>query len=188
MKSFREYLAESKKMYTFKVKVAGDLPEKFTEGLKNILSDRKASYIEKVNSTPIQPQPLDFPSLQNIEVSVFEIACEYPISLQEMLEKVKQLDIPESHVIVRSGTDTGEMERATFDLEAENGESLLNDVECKDATKIKHKDYFGDDFNKNFLKDLQKTAKERVKEEGQGEYKLPKAKQDKVGAKSAMGS
>ena len=188
MKSFREYLAESKKMYTFKVKVAGEMPEKFLESLKNVLSDRQASHIEKVNSTPIQSQPLDFPSLQNVEVSVFEVACEYPINTQEMLERVKQLDIPESHIIVRSGTDTGDMERSTFDLKAESGEALLNDSECKDAAKIKHKDYFGDDFNKGFLKDLQKVAKERTKEEGKGEYKLPKAKQDKAGVKSAMGS
>ena len=29
MKTFREYLAESKKTYPFKVRVAGDLPENF---------------------------------------------------------------------------------------------------------------------------------------------------------------
>jgi L-2-hydroxyglutarate oxidase LhgO len=33
MKTFKEYLTESKKVYSFKVKVAGELPEKFQEGL-----------------------------------------------------------------------------------------------------------------------------------------------------------
>jgi hypothetical protein len=69
------------------------------------------------------------------------------------------------------------------------GEALLdeNDLDASN-TKIKHKDYFGDEFNKGFLKDLSKTAKQQKKENGQGEYKLPKAKTDKAGAKSAMGS
>jgi hypothetical protein len=69
------------------------------------------------------------------------------------------------------------------------GEALLDENDLDAAnTKIKHKDYFGDEFNKGFLKDLSKTAKQQKKENGQGEYKLPKAKTDKAGAKSAMGS
>jgi ABC-type phosphate/phosphonate transport system substrate-binding protein len=37
MKPFTEYLAESKKIYNFKVKVAGELPEAFQENLKTAL-------------------------------------------------------------------------------------------------------------------------------------------------------
>jgi hypothetical protein len=37
MKPFKEYLAESKKVYNFKVKVAGELPESFQENLKTAL-------------------------------------------------------------------------------------------------------------------------------------------------------
>jgi len=71
-----------------------------------------------------------------------------------------------------------------------SGESLLAEVDLDKGTgKIKHKDYFGDDFNRGFLKDLEKSAKQRKKDEtGPTEYKLPKAKTNKVGLKSAMGS
>jgi hypothetical protein len=34
MKTFKEYLTESKKVYNFKIKVAGDLPEDFEKNLK----------------------------------------------------------------------------------------------------------------------------------------------------------
>ena len=37
MKTFKEYLAESKKLYSFKIKIAGDLPEGFKENLKDRL-------------------------------------------------------------------------------------------------------------------------------------------------------
>ena len=33
MKTFKEYLVENKKIYSFKIKVAGDVPEKFQEAL-----------------------------------------------------------------------------------------------------------------------------------------------------------
>ena len=186
MKSFREYLIESKKVYTFKIKVAGELPENFVDNLKQQLLDCKCASIEKSKSTPIQSKPMDFPNLTNAEVAIFEVVCEYPVGVQEVLEKVKNTGISEANIIVRTGSDPGETEKMTYDPEP-SGEAILAEPEYKD-TKIKHKDYFGNDFNKGFLKDLEKTAKARKKEDGQGEYKLPKGKQDKAGAKSALGS
>jgi hypothetical protein len=188
MKSFREYLAESKKMYTFKVKVAGDLPEGFVDDLKKSLSDKHASHIEKINSTPIQGQPLDFPALQNSEVTIFEVACEYPINTQEMIERIKNLNLPESKFIVRTGADIGDYERETFEIDPDGNFKVLLNSEDDKNQKIKHKDYFGSEFNKDFLKDLQKTSKDRKKDNEQGEYKITAQKEDKAGAKSAMGS
>jgi hypothetical protein len=184
MKSFKEYLTESKKSYSFRVKVAGELPQNFEKKLKECLGATNPTVVEK-SKTPIQAKPLDFPELENMEVYTFEVTCEYPITTPELAVHVGYL-VPESNFRVRNGNDPAEAEHATFDLEP-SGEALLDEVEYKD-TKIKHKDYFGNDFNKGFLKDLEKTAKARKKEDGQGEYKLPKGKQDKAGAKSALGS
>lgn len=184
MKTFKEYLAESKKAYPFRLKVAGELPENFEKNLKNCLSSCSPTLVER-SKTPIQSKPLDFPELENMEVHTFEVVCEYPITAPELAEHIKQL-VPETHFRVRNGGDPAEAEHAGFDLEP-SGESVLEQPEMT-VGKIKAKDYFGDDFNKSFLKDLQKASKERMKEDGRGEYKLPKAKQDKAGAKSAMGS
>ena len=54
MKSFKEYLTESKKVYSFKVKVAGEVPEKFQEGLKTRLGRCGAIKVDKLTTTPIQ--------------------------------------------------------------------------------------------------------------------------------------
>ena len=40
MKPFKEYLAESKKVYNFKVKVAGELPESFQDLDRDLDRDR----------------------------------------------------------------------------------------------------------------------------------------------------
>ena len=67
MKTFREYLAESKKTYPFKVRVAGDLPENFEKNFKECLGATNPTIVEK-SKTPIQASPIDFPELSNVEV------------------------------------------------------------------------------------------------------------------------
>lgn len=182
MKTFKEYLAESKKTYPFRLKVAGDLPENFVNDLKDCIGKANPTIIEK-SKTPIQATPLDFPDLSNVEVHTFEVICEYPITAPELAEHVKWY-VPEANFRVRNGSDAGDVEHNTADMEP-SGKAVLEEPY---NDKIKHKDYFGDDFNKSFLKDLAKAAKDRKKDGVQTEYKLPKAKQDKAGAKSAIGS
>jgi hypothetical protein len=48
MKTFKEYLVENKKIYSFKIKVAGDVPEKFQEALKSRLDSCKVMTFEKL--------------------------------------------------------------------------------------------------------------------------------------------
>jgi hypothetical protein len=186
MKTLKEYLTESKKVYSFKIKVAGELPESFQENLKTSLERCKVAKLEKISTTPIQSLPLDFPTMQNCEVHIFEVTCEYPITSPEISNDLKSLGLTEETFRVRGSDEPSEMEQAV--TTAPKTEVLLADAQAGDP-KIKGKDYFGDDFNKAFLKDLEKASKQRKKDQdGPTEYKLPKTKADKAGLKSAMGS
>ncbi len=186
MKTFKEYLAESKKVYSFKVKVAGELPEKFQEALKSRLECCKVLTLEKVTTTPIQKLPLDFPGKENMEVTVFEVVTEYPITSPEITTHVKSIGIDEDCFRVRGSNEPSETEQVLADSEL-SGDALLDEADLdKGATKIKHKDYFGDDFNKSFLKDLSKASKQRTKDGFQTEYKLGKQKADKTGSTSPI--
>ena len=188
MKTFKEYLTESKKVYSFKVKVAGELPEKFQEGLKTRLGRCGVMKVEKLSSTPIQESPLDFPELKNMEVTIFEVICEYPVTSPEISVEIKNMGLDENCYRVRGSNEPTEQEQILAAAEP-TGDALLDENDLDQGnTKIKHKNYFGDEFNKGFLKDLSKAAKDRKKDGVQTEYKLPKAKTDKAGAKSAMGS
>lgn len=187
MKTFKEYLAESKKVYPFKIKVAGELPEGFEAKLKQQLDRCGVQSFENLGTTPIQKFPLDFPEMTNKEVTVFEVVCSYPITAPEIVNHVKSLGMVEACFRVRNSGDATEIEQALMDNEP-SGEALLNDSQYKETTDAKHKEYFGNDFNKGFLKDLEKAAKERKKAGAMAEYKLPKAKEDKAGAASAIGS
>ena len=186
MKTFKEYLAEGKKSYSFKIKVAGDLPEDFQSNLKTSLERCKVMKMEKISTTPIQALPMDFPTMKNCEVHVFEVACEYPITSPEISSDIKSMGLDETCFRVRGSNESSETEQG--ETEILNADGLLTDSQYKEGTNVKHKDFFGDDFNKSFLKDLSKVAKQQKKDNGQSEYKLPKAKTDKTGVKSALGS
>jgi hypothetical protein len=190
MKTLKDYLTESKKAYSFKIKVAGELPENFQDTLKKSLEKYDIITLEKM-TTPIQEAPLDFPELANKEVTIFDLAVEYPITSPEIVNFIKEMGVAEECFRVRGSAEPSEYDQL---LTPDGSNVLLSDPYYKESDNAKHRDYFGDDFNKDFLKELAKASKERKKELGhdKGDPNVleaaPKVKTDKAGAKSAMGS
>ena len=50
MKTFKEYLVENKKVYNFKIKIAGELPENFEKNLKEKLDRCGVMTFEKIKT------------------------------------------------------------------------------------------------------------------------------------------
>lgn len=165
MKNFAQFLTESKKTYEFKIGVAGEIPEGFEDRLETSLNKFKLSSLTKGKRTPIQERPLDFPQLQNMEVTYFEATVEYPTTQQMMQEYVGHCcNIPQSHIIVRNPNEPQEVyqeEEKTDgpyeikltkeELESEDGQALAgtNRVmdllkELEDARKDKDHDPIAD--------------------------------------------
>ena len=170
MKTFKEYLTESKKVYNFKIKVAGEIPEKFEETLKTRLGRCNVLTFEKQASTPIQALPIDFPELKNCEVTIYEMITEYPTVTAEIKHEMEAMDMCPTHFRVKNSGDPTEEYQATMG-ELLSDSALLTDDNYKESAKVKQKDYFGADYNKSFLKDLEKTSKARKKELGQKDIK-----------------
>ena len=190
MKTFTEYLTESKKIYSFKIKVAGDLPENFINDLKSRVDKKSCIKLEEVEKTPAAELPMEFPEMPEAEIHILEMICEYPITSPEVVNEISAMGLEASCFRVRNSLEPSEIDQATVG-EVSNPDGLLNDSNYSETgpSKLKHKDYFGDDFNRGFLKSLAKQAKEKIKEgTGSQEYKIPKTKQDKAGVSSPVGS
>ena len=86
MKSFTEFLIESKKTYPFKIGVAGELPEGFVDAMETALKKYDVINMSAGKKTPIQERPLDFPQLENTEVTYFEVELTYPTTTQVLQE------------------------------------------------------------------------------------------------------
>ena len=159
MKTFNEFLTESAKTYKFKVRVAGELPEGFVDHMKANLAKYEIINLSAGKSTPITERPLDFPNLQNMEVTHYEVELKYPATSQVLTEYlVNSCSVDRGHLIIRGDGDPIEMQQD----EAEDSkpyESLLN---TEDMGGESAQESVGDGHVMNLLKELEVARKDRT--------------------------
>lgn len=113
MKSFLELLVESKKTYLFKIGIAGDVPSDVTTQLKSALAKYEIIKLSTGKKTPIQLRPLDFPQLQNLEVTYYDVELGYPTTPQVLAEYLgNYCDIHRSYIVVRNPNEPLELYQA----------------------------------------------------------------------------
>lgn len=170
MKSFTEYLTESKKTYEFKVKIAHDCPDDCAAKIKEALSMYDCTNCSSGTSMPIQETHFDFPEEKNIKVTAFEVTLNYPTNSREIRAAVaNKLQKSESCIIVRNPAEEAEvLLNHANDKKSEN--SLLEKPYEKENNQAK----VGDKHVSNFLKELSKAKKELTQVKGTNEKLLAK--------------
>ena len=109
MTRFQELLNESKKTYEFKVGIAGDLPDNCEESIKSCLEKYSVVEMSKGKRTPVQERPLDFPQLENTEVTYFDVTLNYASTSDVLQEYIGDCCIiDQAHIIVRKPGDMQE--------------------------------------------------------------------------------
>ena len=163
MSTFTQYLTESAKQYDYKIKIAGDLEENFATKLETALNKFDLANLSSGKSYPIQQTPLDFPQFNNVQVTIFDATTNYPASVFEMSEYLANyLNLAKNQIVVRKPGEPTEEYQAdmTIAKEITEFESVLQDVEYKDAPKIKADEVYGDKANQSLLKELLKDRQE----------------------------
>ena len=157
MKTFAQFLTESEKTYKFFIRVAGEVPEGFVDNMETNLNKYEVIKLSPGKTTPITERPMDFPQLQNMEVTHYEAELKYPTTAH-MLEQylVANCSVPHSHIIVRGEFDPIEAQQAEktegpyeakLNTEDMGGESAQGDVA---GTRVM-----------DLLKELETVRKER---------------------------
>jgi len=197
MKSFIEYLYESQeaKKYAFKVKIAGELPEHCEDVMETALQQYQVCKFSKGKTSPIQASLMDFPTVKNASMTVFEVELDYPTTsavLSEILANAT--GIGRDCIRVRTPLEEANIELETANLNEKDDTVLLN----QDYEKSNNQDLVGEKYISSFLKDLSKASKESqlTQYKGVNEKLLAKtapkeksAKAEKLGpAKSIFGS
>lgn len=162
MKTFADYLTESKKTYNFKVGIAGELPEGCVDQMETALQKYGIQNMSSGKKTPITERPLDFPQLQNKEVHYYEMELQYPTTVQVLAEYISQsCGIDTSHLIVRNldapqeayqDTQYDKVYEPKLATEDMGGESAQDDV--------------GVNRTMGLLAELEKARKERDNDPG----------------------
>jgi len=157
MKSFAEILQESKKAYSFNIGIAGELPEGIADRLESVLKKFNVISFTTGKKTPIQKRPLDFPQLENTEVTFYETSVEYPTTTQVLQTYLGNCcNIPQSHIIVRNPGDPREAYQ-------EEGSDEPYDVllSQEDLGGESSQQEVGDNRTMDLLKELETARKER---------------------------
>lgn len=170
MKRFIDYLVESEeeKKYSFKIKIAGVLPENCEDCMEAALQKYKVCRFTKGKSTPIQENLLDFPNVKNAEMTVFEAEVDYPATSAVVAELIAgATGIGRDCIRVRTP-----MEEANWEIEHEH-ELSEDDKEKKallgqDYEKSNNQNMFGEKHVSSFLKDLTKQRKQSKVEQVKG--------------------
>jgi len=158
MRSFVDILTESKKTYPFKIGIAGEMPEGFADRLETALDKYQISTISKGKKTPIQERPLDFPQLQNMEVTYFEVEVNYPTTSQVLQEYLGQVcQVHQSHIIVRNPNEP--QERYQEESKETEYVTLLTTQDMGGESAQKS---VGGGHVMDLLKELEKARKERA--------------------------
>ena len=190
MTDFKQYLAESTKEYDYRIKVAGDLSEDFVARLETALKKYEVKSLSKGKKTPIQEVPLDFPNLKNQAVTIFELKTSYPASVFEMHSYISNImRLQPNQLVVRKPGEPSEEYQEEIKAKAEKKSefrSMLQDVEYKDAPKVKADEVYGDRANQSLLKELLKAKKEKT--EFAAKPKVEQEVQNNEGDKKNAGS
>lgn len=125
MKSFKEYITEGKRVYEFKIKIAGDCPKDCAKQIKEALSSFKVESCSSGKSAPIAAKHNDFPKLENVGVTVFDVCLAYPTTSVQVREEVaNKLKCSPASVRVRNSKEEEELALNNEHSE-KSGESLL---------------------------------------------------------------
>ena len=90
MKNFKDYLAESERTYSYRIKVVGDIAPDFVKMLEEKLKQFDPVKISAVKKTPIQLKPADFPAHANESVSSMDVEFRYP-AIEPQIQQIAQL-------------------------------------------------------------------------------------------------
>jgi hypothetical protein len=126
MKTFAEYLVESKQNYDYRVKIAGDLPDEF---LKNIEERMKQFEIVKksaVKTTPVQKKLPDFPAVENDKMTFFDVTFAYPATDAQIKQFAQLLGVSPDRVMLQTVDHAESIDKERKKQEEESKDLLTN--------------------------------------------------------------
>tara|TARA_Y100001937_G_scaffold53922_2_gene74444 strand:+ start:461 stop:1054 length:594 start_codon:yes stop_codon:yes gene_type:complete len=167
MSTFKDYLSEAVKSYDYKIKVAGAPKDIDKNAMETALQKFDLNKMSAGKSTPIQSLPLDFPSLKNEQVTIFDVTTNYPESPRVMQEYLSDiLRIPATHIVVRKpGEPTEQYQDEMEATKKSEYRTKLQDLEYSEHAKIKPEDFHSKEANMSLLKELLKDRESKYEVE-----------------------
>lgn len=155
MKTFKEYLTESKREYTFRIKLINEIDNESVDRIERHLAKYEVKTVQAPKRLMLQSAPYDFPQARGHEVHVIEFVTERPVSAYQIQTEIQNLlGLSDGAMKVRSDMEPLEQQEQAETNDKDPASSILEDGEYSEADKINGEDYYGDKYNTKFVKEL----------------------------------
>ncbi len=142
MKSFAQYLVETRQTFDYRIKILGDVDAELINALEEKLQQFDVVSMTEPKSTPIQKTLPDFPEAENDSVTFMDVTFNYPATPPQITQMAELLGMNPNHIIIQSKeyADSVEEERKGYEeqpdpvLGTEEGEQPENS-ESKKASE-----------------------------------------------------
>ena len=171
--NFTKYLAESEKVYNFRIKTAAPLSTEVVSQIENYLQKFRLKSISKPRKTIMQKCPMDFTNIPAAEIHILDVVTTLPCSSYVMQQAVRDImNVPENYVVVRGENEPLEIENNRQAQERELKDTaekagltaapLLGvDSEYPEAERTADgQNYYGDSYNGRLMKYLKSVSEE----------------------------
>ena len=159
MKNFKDYLAESERTYSYRIKVVGDIAPDFTKMLEEKLKQFDPVKISAVKKTPIQLKPADFPAHANESVSSMDVEFRYPAIEPQVQQIAQLLGLDPNRIRLLTTAYEDSMAEEKEKVEEQNKDLLTDtDYPAPDAEqKALSKDYSANPYQHAVLKNTYRS-------------------------------
>lgn len=152
MKNFREYLEESKRNYSYTIKMAFKPNDELLDEVEKALARFDLISLSKPQSMPIQKIDSDFHGIFCPEVYILKAVFGYPATPQIIQGVLSQVNMDLELVNVVSTDHDESVKKEQEDIEKNDDGALLGkDYEKQDNKKISA-DNFGSEYNDKLVK------------------------------------
>jgi hypothetical protein len=148
MKSYTQYLQESKKTWKFKIKTIHELTDDQSDRIEKHLLKYDSNGLGAVKKTMLQSAPKDFPMHRGYEVFTYEFETKLSATAEQIYNEIRNM--------------LG-LNNSSFKIKSDQDLDLDEEAEVKEPKAVDSKELYGDDFNSNFIKELLALRKEKEK-------------------------
>jgi hypothetical protein len=159
MKLFKEYLAESERTYSYRVKIVGDVDSGWLKQLEEKCQQFDVVSFSKPKTTPVQLAPADFPKHANDSVTSIDVEFRYPAIEPQIKQLAQLLFLDPNRIIMLTTPFENSMDSEREKVEVQNKDLLTDtdfpapDAEQKDLSK----DYSADPYKHAVLQNAYRT-------------------------------
>jgi hypothetical protein len=140
MKTFSQYLTESERTYSYRIKIVGDVDSDFEKEFRNQLKKFDTVSIKDTKKTPILSQPSDFPGHTNQAVNIIDVELRYPATPPQIEQMASLLGLEKDRISMNNLQWSEGMDQELLGIEQQTAPLLgaeypANNAEQKEASE-----------------------------------------------------